>query len=306
MTMTYQVGIDIGGTTTNVGIVDDGGQILVRSKLVNGDYPDFDRYIDAVAAEIKRITPAGVTPGGVGICAPCANYNTGMVEGATNLNWPMPLPLRDLMAEKTGLRVEITNDANAAAMGERKYGAAKGMENFVVITLGTGVGSGVVCDGHLLTGRNGFAGEFGHVRVWNGEGRVCGCNRPDCLETYCSSRGVVENYRQALAREGREPDPEVTPKDIAGFAADGEKAAIEAFAVAGRRLGEAAANFCAFTDPEAFILFGGVAKAGELILAPMREALEENLLHVYKDVKILQSTLDDADAALLGAAGLID
>lgn len=299
-------GIDIGGTSTKIGIVDDNGRVIARTVVMNSEYPELERYIDAMAAALKEITPEGETLDGVGICAPCANYATGMVDGATNLHWPMPMPLRRLMSEKTGLRVEITNDANAAAMGERKYGAAKGLDNFVVITLGTGVGAGVVCDGHLLTGSHGFAGEFGHVRVFDGEGRMCGCNRPDCLETYCSARGVVENYRQALLREGRKLSKGITPKDIAALAAEGEEAAVEAFAVAGRRLGEAAANFCAFSDPDAFVLFGGVAKAGELIAAPMREALDRTVLHLYRGkVQVLVSQLDEADAALLGASGLI-
>lgn len=310
----YVIGIDLGGTNTEFAVVNARGEIVDRDSIPTVGHSDIYEYISrlkiGVDALVKRTGTRGCLRA-IGVGAPCANRYTGCIEAATDLPWPSPIPLASLLEQAFSLPASITNDANAAAAGEMAYGRARGLKNFIMITLGTGVGSGIVCDGHLLSGTRGFAGELGHVLVKGRGNRLCGCGRYDCLETYCSAKGVVRTAREMLemsneASELRDiPDGSLTAKVICDAARRGDKIAKEVYDFTGRMLGEACANFAAYTDPEAFILFGGVAKAGDLITKPMREAMEENMLHLYKDrVEILFSSLSDAEAALLGASAL--
>lgn len=309
----FTVGVDLGGTNTVYAIVDKAGHILEK-----GSFPtqtsSIEVWADKLAVGISDMISRLKLEGqilGVGIGAPSANATTGCIEGATNLPWAPPIPLVNLMEARLSLPVKINNDANAAAIGEMAYGAAAGMDNFIVLTLGTGVGSGIVCNGHLLSGARGFAGELGHVTFPFAKGRICGCGRDGCLETVASARGVVDTARRMLSTSD-EPsmlrelsEYELTAKSISEAALSGDVIARRVYDFTGRCLGKAAAEFAAFTDPEAIILFGGVSKAGDLLLNPMREAFRESTLHLYRDrVRFLKSMLDDADAALTGAASL--
>lgn len=310
----YTVGVDMGGTGTAFAIVDSDGRIAGRGKVPTLGFDTPADFVTKLCEEIDRLmveTHLKDKVFAIGIGAPCANAVTGVIEAATDLPWPSPIPLARLVEEKSGLPVFISNDANAAAAGEMAYGAARGCNNFIMITLGTGVGAGVVCDGHLLSGSRGFAAELGHVTVSNDPTRPCGCGRNGCLQTYCSASGVVNTARRLLADPHepsllREiPEKDMTTLDIFNAAVKGDKIALRTFSETGRALGEAAANFAAFTDPDLIILFGGVANAGEFIIPAMREALNKKALHLYRDrIEILRSALPDADAALLGAASL--
>lgn len=322
-TFGLRAGIDIGGTTATIAVVSPSGNILDRETLYTGDYRSAADFVDAASTALEDMTSriAGrLSPGeelevkvaGIGIGAPCANTVTGEIEAATDLPWPSPIPLKALFEARTGLPVRIANDANAAAAGEGRYGAAKGMRNYIVITLGTGVGAGVVCDGHLLNGRSGFAAELGHVTLYRDSDRHCGCGRNGCLQNYCSASGVVETARRLLAA-----DPEtksslrgmdnLTSKDICLAAESGDRLAAEVWRLTGEALGYACAQYAAFSDPEAIILFGGVARAGALLTAPTLEAFDRHALHLYRGrVKILTTGLPGADAALLGAAALAE
>lgn len=303
----YTVGIDIGGTNTVVACVDRDGKIVCRASFKTQPHAtsgEFIRHLGETVNEVCR----GFQPKGIGVGAPCANPGTGCIDHAAELPWDEEIPVAAELSRLTGVPVSMVNDAKAAALGEMAYGAARGMNNFVMITLGTGVGGGVVADGHLIQGTQGYAAELGHVIVRPG-GRDCSCGRKGCLQTYCNARGVVLNALEALEQTPsvstlREiPADKMTAKDIGEAAAKGDSSAIHALAMTGRYLGEAAANYAACFDPEAFILFGGVANAGDFILEPMREAMEENLLFLYKGkVRVLHSTLPQGDAALLGAA----
>lgn len=304
----YVCGIDIGGTNTVVALVDEQGVIPARRSM-----PTAGETVEAYAAKIGELieeilADAGVRReevSGIGICAPCADYRTGMIEAATNLPWPMPIALRDIVSKATGMAVAVSNDANAAAVGEMRYGAARGMKDFIVLTLGTGVGSGIVCDGHLLTGHRGFAGELGHSSVRGGEGRKCGCGRTDCLETYCAAPGVVATATAVMRRRGMEVPAELTAKMVGEAADRGEEWAVEALEYTGSVIGRACADFVTFSDPEAIILFGGVANAFRHFEPAMRKALEEHTLFLYRNrVKILATGLKATYAAVLGAAAL--
>ena len=310
----YVIGIDMGGTNTEFAIVSARGDIVARDSIPTRGHATVNEYVDrlydALMPYVDRLGLAGKLRG-IGAGVPCVNRATGCIEDATNMPWPLPIPLARMLSEKFGIPASITNDANAAAAGEMAYGRARGYKNFIMITLGTGVGSGIVCDGHLMSGSRGYAGELGHVVVNKHSDRVCGCGRRGCLETYCSARGVVRTAVEMLGASGepsllREiPADELTPKDIYKAALRGDQLAMDVFARTGEVLGEACADFAAFTDPEAIILFGGVAKAGSLIYDPMREAMERNMLHLYKGrVQIMPSSLNDAEAALLGASAL--
>ena len=247
----------------------------------------------------------------LGIGAPCGNYYKGTIENAANLVWAKGIvPLADMFAEKLGIPVAITNDANAAAMGEMKYGAAVGMKNFVELTLGTGVGSGIVANGQLIYGCDGFAGELGHMIVET-DGRPCGCGRKGCLETYCSATGVVRTTLAMLeastgATELRNiPEEEITSYAVYKAAMAGDTLAQEVFRQTGRRIGKACAEIATFLSPEAFIFFGGLAQAGELLMKPMKEAYDKNVLSLYKNkAKFLTSGLEGATAAILGASAI--
>lgn len=311
----YVIGIDMGGTNTVFGIVDARGVVLTSDSIKTRKHSNINDYIDELHAGITRLMDAIDAHDkiyGIGVGAPNANYYTGMIEDGVNLPWPTPVPFAQLLRDKFGIPVAITNDANAAAIGEMTYGAARGLKDFIMITLGTGVGSGVVVNGQLVYGHDGFAGELGHVIVKRNNGRLCGCGRAGCLETYCSATGVARTAREFLEiREGEDsllrakPVDEITSKDVYDAAMAGDKLAKDVFEYTGNILGEALADFTTFTAPEAFILFGGLAKSGELLFKPVRESMERNMLSIWKNkVKILPSELKEADAAVLGASAL--
>ena len=296
MAKPYVIGIDMGGTNTAFGIVDARGNVIASDSIKTAKHSNIDDYIDELYTEINRIIVAADAEdkiNGIGIGAPNANYYTGIIEDGVNLPWPTPIPLADLISKKFGIPCIITNDANAAAIGEMTYGAARGMKDFIMITLGTGVGSGIVINGQMVYGHDGFAGELGHVIMKRNNGRMCGCGRTGCLEAYCSATGVARNIDS------------ITSKDVFDAAMAGDKLAKEIFDYTGTILGEALADFTTFSSPEAFIIFGGLAKSGDLIMKPVREAFDKNVLPIFKGkAKILFSEMKEADAAILGASAL--
>ncbi|MBQ1611097.1 MAG: ROK family protein [Muribaculaceae bacterium] len=313
MAKPYVIGIDMGGTNTAFGIVDARGNVIASDSIKTGKHSDINDYIDELYTEITRIMVANDAVdkiNGIGIGAPNANYYTGVIENQVNLPWPTPIPLAKLITDKFGIPCVITNDANAAAIGEMTYGVARGMKDFIMITLGTGVGSGIVVNGQMVYGHDGFAGELGHVIVKPNNGRMCGCGRAGCLEAYCSATGVARTAREFLdirtdESKLRELDVDkITSKDVYDCAVAGDKLAKEIFEYTGTILGEALANFTAFSSPEAFVLFGGLTKSGELIMKPVRDAFEKNVMMAFKGVKILISELKESDAAVLGASAL--
>ena len=311
----YVIGLDMGGTNSVFGIVDARGIIKAQTVIKTRGYENVEEYVKTA---VEALQPAIDLVGGIemikgmGIGAPNANYYTGTIDNAANLEWKGIVPIAKLFSDALGVPVRVTNDANAAAMGEMTYGAARGMKNFIMITLGTGVGSGIVCDGRVIYGSDGFAGELGHVIVDHTENaRPCGCGRKGCLETYCSATGVARTARLVL--EGsteasllRQLNPdEITSFDVFQAAEQGDKLALEIFEETGRRLGAACADFAAFSSPEAFIFFGGLTKAGDYIMDPIKRAYDENVLFVYKGkAKLLVSTLNGSEAAVLGASAL--
>jgi glucokinase len=311
----YVIGLDLGGTNSVFGVVDKQGNIVTTTTIPTKAYPLVDDYVEAGAEAIKEMLHS---VGGIekvramGIGAPNGNFYRGTIEHAPNLAWKGIVPLAQKFSDALGIPVALTNDANAAAIGEMVYGVAKGMKNFIVITLGTGVGSGIVVNGEVLYGCDGFAGELGHVTMVRGEnGRVCGCGRKGCLETYCSATGVARTAREILAKSDkpsllRQLDPEkIESRDVAMAAGKGDKVAQEIFDFTGQMLGEACADFAAFSSPEAFIFFGGLTKAGDLIMKPIRESYERSVMSVFKGkAKILISELPGAGAAVLGASAL--
>lgn len=309
----YVVGIDIGGTNTVFGIVDARGNIITCGSVKTQAYVKVEDYVDAVCRNLLPLIQAqGGTDKvkGIGIGAPNGNYYSGTIEFAPNLPWKGVIPLAAMFEDRLGIPTALTNDANAAAVGEMTYGAARGMKDFIVITLGTGVGSGIVVNGQLVYGHDGFAGELGHVIIRR-EGRVCGCGRKGCLETYCSATGVARTAREFLAARTESsllreiPAEEIVSKDVYDAAVKGDKLAQEIFSFTGNILGEALADAIAFSSPEAIILFGGLTKSGDYIMKPVAEAIEANVLDIYKGkVKLLVSELKDSDAAVLGASAL--
>lgn len=310
----YVVGIDIGGTNTVFGIVDARGVVIASSSIKTLKHADVNDYIDELHENVMRLLEANDAIDkvhGIGIGAPNANFYTGTIERLVNIPWPTPLPLAQMVSEKFGIPVAITNDANAAAIGEMTYGAARGLKNFIMITLGTGVGSGIVINDQLVYGHDGFAGELGHVIMKRNNGRLCGCGRTGCLETYCSASGVARTAREFLEVRNDEsllrriPVEEITSKDVYDAAVAGDKLAKEIFEFTGNILGEAFADFTVFSSPEAIILFGGLAKSGDLLMRPLRESMERNMMPQFKGkVKVLLSELKEADAAVLGASAL--
>lgn len=314
----YVIGLDLGGTNSEFGIVDAKGNIIASTSIKTGAYTKADDY---VAAAISALMPIVEQVGGMktikamGIGAPNANYYTGNIEMAPNLPWAHGgcVPLAEMFSRSLGnIKVKITNDANAAALGEMVYGAAKEMKNFIFITLGTGVGSGIVVNGQLLYGHDGFAGELGHVTMVRGaEGRLCGCGRTGCLETYCSATGVARTARELLLKSQRpsllrelNPD-QITSLDVSIAANKGDELAKEIYTFTGKMLGEACADFACFSSPEAFIFFGGLMKAGDLLMKPIIEAYNSHVMPVYRDkAKFLISSLDGAGAAVLGASAV--
>ena len=310
----YVVGIDIGGTNTVFGVVDARGTILYSGSIKTGKYVEIDDYVTALANGLMSvIDQAGGTEmiKGIGVGAPNGNFFNGCIEFAPNLPWKNKVPLAQLISEKVGVPVALTNDANAAAIGEMTYGAARGLKDFIVITLGTGVGSGIVIGGNLVYGHDGFAGELGHVIMRRNNGRPCGCGRQGCLEAYASATGVARTAREFLAIRKddsllRELDPDqITSKDVYDAAMKGDALAQEIFEFTGYILGEAFADFVAFSSPEAIILFGGLTKAGDLIMNPIKQAMDKNMLNIYAGkTKLLFSQLKESDAAVLGASAL--
>ena len=311
----YAIGVDVGGTNTVFGIVDKRGQILKSGSIQTGKHAEIADFIDELSEALEKlIEDVGSKEEikGIGVGAPNGNYFTGSIEFAPNLRWKGVIPFVEMMEKRIGIPVALTNDANAAAIGEMTYGAARGMKDFIVITLGTGVGSGIVVNGKLVYGSDGFAGELGHVIMRRTNGRLCGCGRSGCLEAYSSATGVARTAREYLdmrpnvnSRLRTIPIESITSKDVFDAANAGDELAKEVFEFTGQILGEAFADFVAFSSPEAIILFGGLARAGDLILKPIRENMEKNLLKIYQGkVKLLFSELKESDAAVLGASAL--
>ena len=311
----YVIGLDLGGTNSVFGIVDSRGEIKATTAIKTQGY---DKVEDYVAASVEALQIIIDQVGGIekikamGIGAPNANYYKGTIEHATNLSWGRGIvPLADMFSKALGIPVGMTNDANAAAIGEQAYGAARGMKNFIVITLGTGVGSGIVVNGQLLYGHDGFAGELGHVTMVREGGRPCGCGRTGCLEAYCSATGVARTARELLTSTDRpsllrelNPD-QITSLDVSIAAGKGDEMANEIFQFTGKMLGEACADFAAFSSPEAFIFFGGLVKAGELIMKPIREAYNNHVMPIFRGkAQFLVSGLDGSSAAVLGASAI--
>lgn len=314
MSKPYVLGIDIGGTNTVFGIVDARGVVIASASIKTAKHSNINDYINELYTEAMRLLEANDAIDkvhGIGIGAPNANYFTGVIEDGVNLPWPTPIPLAQLVSDKFGIPVAITNDANAAAIGEMTYGAARGLKDFIMITLGTGVGSGIVINGQLVYGHDGFAGELGHVIVKRNNGRLCGCGRTGCLEAYCSATGVARTAREFLEIRTEPsllrniPIEEITSKDVYDAAIAGDKLAKDIFEYTGTILGEAFADFTVFSSPEAIILFGGLAKSGDLLMKPLKNAMEKNMMKIFKGkVRILLSELKEADAAVLGASAL--
>ena len=305
------IGVDIGGTNTVFAFIDAKGKSWAGGSIPTQQNEHFEDYLDELFSEIDdSLYNKDFTIIGIGIGAPNGNYRTGAVDGAANLRWKGKLELVKLIQAHYKVPVKLTNDANAAALGERIFGGAKELSDFMVITLGTGLGSGIVVNGDLLYGHDGFAGEVGHI-IMRPEGRECGCGRRGCLETYVSATGVKRTVYKMLAKHMGEsslraiPFDELDAKMVADAANDGDLLAMEVFAYTGKMLGEALANVASVTSPKAIFFFGGLAKAGELLFEPVREAMEKNLLFLYKNqISLLPSELGD-DAAVLGAAALI-
>ena len=311
----YVLGIDMGGTGTKFGIVDARGNVLKSASIPTPDYPDINDYCDVLCAEMKKLADefGGLDQvRGVGAGTPNGNYYTGCIEYAPNLPWKGLVPFANLISERMGIPCRITNDANAAAMGEMTYGAARGMRNFIEITLGTGVGSGIVIDGKVVYGHDGFAGELGHTKIVHGpEGRQCGCGQKGCIEAYASATGVARSAKEIVSNSSkvtllRNLDIDhITSYDVFKAAEAGDEVAKEIFEFTGRLLGQKLADFVAFSAPEAIILFGGLTKSGHWIMDPIVAAMNENVLPIWKNkVKVLVSTLKDSDAAILGASSL--
>lgn len=312
----YTVGIDIGGTNTKFGVVDIHGNILQQDRIHTHEPETVTDFIDELYAKLNPMIVAHGGPdkfAGIGIGAPNGNYYSGTIEYAPNLKWKGIIPLAKMFTEKFGLNAKLTNDANAAAMGEMMYGCAKGMKHFIVITLGTGVGSGIVIDGKIVLGHDGFAGELGHTIIRH-EGRLHkGTGIKGSLEAYASATGVRETALEMLTKYPEEDSllreysiNDLTSQSVYECAMKGDKIANEIFEFTGEILGEALANFIMFSSPEAIILFGGLTKAGDLILNPTRKAMEDNLIQIFKNkVKLMFSELKEADAAILGASALV-
>ena len=309
----YVLGLDMGGTNSVLGVVDARGHVLARTSIKTQSYPNINDYVNALYDEaIKIVDSVGGMDliRGIGAGVPNGNYYTGMIEGAMNLPW-QSVPFAQLMTDRFGVPCKITNDANAAAMGEMTYGAARGIKDFIMITLGTGVGSGIVINGQLVYGHDGFAGELGHVIVKRNNGRLCGCGRTGCLEAYCSATGVARTAREFLEIRTDEsslrelPIEDITSKDVFDAANAGDQLAKDVFEYTGKILGEALCDFTVFSSPQAIVLFGGLAKSGELLMKPLRNAMEKNMMGIFKGkVKVLLSELKEADAAVLGASAL--
>jgi glucokinase len=309
------IGIDIGGQTSKCGIVDARGTVLAQTVIRSDNHTDVNDFVAELAEALTRIITeanAGDRIRGIGVGAPNGNYYTGTIEGAVNLTWggERVIPFAKLLSEKMdGIPVSLTNDANAAAMGEMTYGAARGMKNFIMITLGTGVGSGIVIDGNVVYGHDGFAGELGHTTAIRHNGRQCNCGKTGCLEAYCSAMGVARTAREWLEMSDEPSElrslDKITSKDVYEAAKDGDKLALKVFDFTGRILGEKLADFIAFSAPEAIVLFGGLARAKEFLTMPIVKAMNDNVLSLWRNkVQLVYSQLKESDAAILGASAL--
>ncbi len=306
-------GVDIGGTNTVFGLVDEKGKVLAEGRLKTTDYPVINDFVKALGAGIKKLMSGkkDIELTGVGIGAPDANYHRGTIEHAPNLAWKGIVPLGDLVKKEIKVPVAVTNDANAAAMGEMVFGGAKKMKDFVVLTLGTGLGSGIVVDGKLVYGHTGFAGEVGHMIVVPG-GRVCGCGRHGCFEAYASATGLVHTVSELIGETRDEsilrdvPPSKLTSKQIAEAAAKKDPIAVKAMEYTAEKLGFGIVNSIVFTSPEAIFLFGGLAQAGEMLFKPVREYVRKHNYVLFQNtVKILPSGISESNGAVLGAAALI-
>ena len=309
------IGLDLGGTNSVFGIVNARGKIKATTAIKTQVHQKVEDYVSASA---EALAPIIEQVGGIGrikamgIGAPNGNYYKGTIEHAPNLPWKGVVPLAEMFSKALGIPVALTNDANAAAIGEMAYGVARGMKNFIVITLGTGVGSGIVVNGQLLYGCDGFAGELGHVTMVRGEkGRLCGCGRTGCLEAYCSATGVARTAKEWLQTTTtpsvlREmPMDDITSLDVSIAAEKGDKLAKDVYEFTGHMLGEACADFAAFSSPEAFIFFGGMTKAGDLLMDPVKRAYDEHVLPIFRGkAKFLVSSLSGSSAAVLGASAM--
>ena len=317
VTKPYVIGLDLGGTNAVFGIVDKDANIVAQTSVKTQKYNTVEAFVEECVNALKPIIEevGGIEKiQGMGIGAPNGNYHRGTIELAPNLVWAKGkiVPLAEMFSKQLGLRVALTNDANAAALGEMTYGIAKGMKDFIVITLGTGVGSGIVVNGELLYGHDGFAGELGHVTIVRGEeGRLCGCGRKGCLEAYCSATGVARTAREILASDSRPSSlreialEKIESYDVYKAAVQGDAIANEIFAFTGKMLGEACADFAVFSSPEAFIFFGGLAKSGDVLMNHIKKAYDEHVLNIFRGkAKFLLSSLNGAGAAVLGAAAL--
>ncbi|MCC8147120.1 MAG: ROK family protein [Bacteroidales bacterium] len=317
MNKPYVIGVDMGGTNTAFGVVDARGTILFRGQISTTDYNNGEEYANALGIAINELIMQNSLQDkikGIGMGVPNGNMNDGTIEKAANIPWAktVVVPLAQLITNITGLPCKLTNDANAAALGEMAYGEAKGMKDFIVITLGTGLGSGIVANGQLVVGHDGFAGELGHSTLVRNNGRLCGCGRTGCLETYASATGVARTAREFLELN---PDEEsllrgiiyrpLTSKDVYLAAEKGDKMALRIFDFTARMLGQALCDFITFSSPQAIILFGGLAHAGKYLLEPLKKEIDDHILNVFEGkTKILVSRLNDAEAAILGASAL--
>ena len=309
------IGIDIGGTGTKFGIVDKDGNVLFSGEMSTKKHKEIEGFIDELHGLLGELIEKAGGIGkirGIGVGAPNGNFYTGNIEYAPNLPWSGIIPIAKMMSDKFQLPVTLTNDANAAAIGEMMYGAAKGMRDFIMITLGTGVGSGIVANGQLIYGHDGFAGELGHTTIIPNGRLHPGTGKKGSLESYASATGVAQSAIEILETTDRPsllrdiPKTELNSKAVFEAATKGDEVAIEVFAFTGKVLGMALANFVMFSSPEAIILFGGLTKAGDLILKPTREHLEANVIEIFQNkVKILVSHLKESDAAILGASALM-
>ena len=312
--MANVIGIDVGGQSSKLGVVNDKGEILAQC-VVSSLQDSLSDYLNDLTGAIRGLMSKAEVKG-IGIGAPNANYYNGTIEFAPNLRWtyvdgkPTVVEFARLISERTGLPVTLTNDANAAAMGEMAYGVAKGMKNFIMLTLGTGVGSGIVIDGRMVYGHDGFAGELGHVCAVPG-GRKCNCGLDGCLETYCSAIGVARTAREMLAGDSRNSllrqleSSAISSKDVYDAAKQGDAIALEIFQFTGQILGRAMADFVKFSAPESIILFGGLTKSKEFFHEAMERTMNASLLKIWQNkVRILYSSLKESDAAILGASAL--
>lgn len=313
--MRLSAGIDIGGTGTKLGIVDEDGNIIVKQDFDTGAFPDFVEFIKELSNRVNSMLQ-GIKNNfkfeGIGIGTPMGKYGDGTIDHASNLPWKGLLPLAELLKKSIDTPVLVTNDANCAALGEKVFGGARNYQDFAMITLGTGLGSGFISDGKLVLGFDGFAGEMGHIKVGDLEGRTCGCGKDECLETYVSATGIKRTVFSLMAKSHEESEfrrvsyEDLSTKDIHEAAIKGDKIALKAFEFTGKILGEKLSDVVMLFNPEAIFFAGGLSLAGDYIINPTREHMEANLLDAYKGkVKFLSSELGSEGAAILGAASLV-